>query len=165
MWLPHIVIRVTLQLQLISEDISAGARNVLFGLLEHLTADRIVPWAQKSVLEMLHPRPLLPGLTIAFIRQFALGLWGMFPLLFALALAVTLLGQAVGRKEGWTRLDSFYWSFITATAVGYGDIRPVKRKSKLLAILIAFFGLTLNGIIIAIAVQASTEALNIIRNH
>jgi voltage-gated potassium channel len=69
------------------------------------------------------------------------------------------LGQAVGRQEGWSRFDSFYWSFITATTVGYGDVRPVKRKSKVVAIIIAFLGLTLSGIVIAIAVQAATLAL------
>jgi voltage-gated potassium channel len=65
----------------------------------------------------------------------------------------------VGRQEGWSRFDSFYWSFITATTVGYGDLRPVKRKSKVVAIIIAFLGLTLSGIVIAVAVQAATLAL------
>jgi voltage-gated potassium channel len=82
-------------------------------------------------------------------------------LLVSLALAVTLLGLAVGRQEGWSRFDSIYWSFITATTVGYGDVRPVKRKSKIVAIIIAFLGLTLSGIVIAVAVQAATLALRI----
>jgi voltage-gated potassium channel len=76
-----------------------------------------------------------------------------------LALAITLLGQAVGRHEGWSRFDSFYWSFITATTVGYGDVRPVKNRSKIISIVIAFLGLTLTGILIAVAVQAATLAL------
>jgi voltage-gated potassium channel len=76
-----------------------------------------------------------------------------------LALAITLLGQAVGRHEGWSRFDSFYWSFITATTVGYGDVRPVKKRSKIISIVIAFLGLTLTGILIAVAVQAATLAL------
>jgi hypothetical protein len=64
-----------------------------------------------------------------------------------------------GKQEGWSRFDSVYWSFITATTVGYGDVRPVKRKSKILAVIIAFLGLTLTGIVIAVAVQAATLAL------
>jgi voltage-gated potassium channel len=52
------------------------------------------------------------------------------------------------------------WSFITATTVGYGDIRPVKRASRVCAIMIAFLGLTLTGIVIAVAVQAATLARN-----
>ena len=84
----------------------------------------------------------------------------MLPLLLSLALAITLLGQTVAKEEGWSRFDSLYWSFITATTVGYGDIRPVKRKSKVVAIIIAFLGLTLTGIVIAVAVQAATSALS-----
>ena len=101
----------------------------------------------------------MTGLTVTFFKQFFLGLSLTSPLLLSLAVAITLLGQAVGRKEGWTRFDSLYWSFITATTVGYGDIRPVKQRSKILAILIAFLGLVLSGIVIAVAVEATTLAL------
>jgi ion channel len=103
---------------------------------------------------------LFTGLTVTFLKQFCIGLWLTLPLLLSLALAVTLLGLAVGRQEGWSRFDSFYWSFITATTVGYGDVRPVKRRSKVVAIIIAFLGLTLSGIVIAVAVEAATLALS-----
>jgi voltage-gated potassium channel len=75
------------------------------------------------------------------------------------ATAVALLGLVVGKKEGWSRFDSVYWSFITATTVGYGDIRPVKRASRIIAIVVALLGLTLTGILIAVAVHAATLAL------
>jgi len=58
----------------------------------------------------------------------------------SLATAVALPGLVAGRKEGWSRFDSVYWSFITATTVGYGDIRPVKRASKISAVVIALLG-------------------------
>ena len=102
---------------------------------------------------------LFTGLTITFLKQFCVGLWLTLPLIVSLALGITLLGQVVGKQEGWSRFDSFYWSFITGTTVGYGDVRPVKRKSKIVAIIIAFLGLTLTGIVIAVAVQAATLAL------
>ena len=75
------------------------------------------------------------------------------------AAAIILLGQLVGKIEGWSHFDSFYWSFITATTVGYGDIRPIKRGSKLIAVLIAILGLLLTGFLIALAVRAATVAL------
>lgn len=102
---------------------------------------------------------IFTGLTLTFLKQFGIGLWLMFPLILSLAIAITLLGQAVGRREGWSRFDSFYWSFVTATTVGYGDIRPVERGSRILAVLIAFLGLMLTGIVVAIAVRAGTVAL------
>lgn len=102
---------------------------------------------------------LFTGVTVTFLKQFCIGLWLTLPLSVSLALAVTLLGQVVGKQEGWSRFDSFYWSFVTATTVGYGDLRPVKRKSKVFAIIIAFLGLTLSGIVIATAVEAATRAL------
>jgi len=102
---------------------------------------------------------LFSGLTLTFLKQFCFGLWLMLPLLLSLVVGIILLGQSVGRREGWSPFDSFYWSFITGTTVGYGDVRPVKRRSKIIAIVIAFMGLTLSGIVIAVAVQAATLAL------
>lgn len=103
------------------------------------------------------------GLTVAFIRQFGVGLWLMFPVIVSLVLIIVLLGQAVRRQEEWSRFEAFYWSFITATTIGYGDYRPVKRKSRVIAIIIAFLGLTLSGIVIAVAVEAATRALSAYR--
>jgi len=103
---------------------------------------------------------LLPiGLTLKFVKEFGLGLWLTCPLLLCLAAAIVLLGQVVGKKEGWSRFDRFYWSFITATTVGYGDLRPVKRSGRIAAIVIGFLGLLLSGIVIAVAVAAGTIAL------
>jgi len=70
-----------------------------------------------------------------------------------------VLGQVAGKKERWTAFDSFYWSFVTATTVGYGDLHPVNRTSRIVAIIIAIMGLSFTGIIVAVAVHAATFAL------
>jgi Ion channel len=103
---------------------------------------------------------IFTGLTLTFLKQFGLGLSLTFPLWLSLGIFITLLGQVVGKKEGWSRFDSFYWSFITATTIGYGDIRPLARDSRIISILIGFLGLVLSGIIIAVAVHAATLALD-----
>jgi voltage-gated potassium channel len=67
-----------------------------------------------------------------------------------------LLGYLAGKQEGWSRSDSLYWAFVTATTVGYGDFRPTKRRSRIIAVL----GLLTTGIIIALGVHAATKALD-----
>ncbi len=99
--------------------------------------------------------------TLGFLKLLVLAVHLFLPVLLFLALVVTALGQLVGRLESWSRFDAFYWSFITALTVGYGDIRPLRRASRVLSIVIAFTGLILTGIIVAIAVQCAARAFEI----
>jgi len=80
----------------------------------------------------------------------------MAPLLIFLSGAIILLGQIVSHIEKWSKFDGLYWSFITATTVGYGDIRPVKKVSKMFSILIALVGMVFTGLVIAIALNSVT---------
>ncbi len=99
-------------------------------------------------------------ITFRFVRIFFYGLELASPLLLSLALLITLLGQIVGFRESWGRFDSLYWAFITATTVGYGDIRPVARLSKILSVLIALTGIIFTGVIVALAINAATIAFS-----
>jgi voltage-gated potassium channel len=102
---------------------------------------------------------MFTGMTITFLGELAYGFWVASPVLVSLATVIIVVGAMVGRKEGWSKFDSFYWSFVTATTVGYGDFRPTRKGSKIAALFIAGMGLMLTGILIAIAVRAATVAM------
>lgn len=98
--------------------------------------------------------------TLTFLRVFVLMLWYAAPLLLSFAASVVVFGQIVGRLEKWSRFDALYWSFITATTVGYGDIRPLRPLARVLAVVIALHGIVLTGIIVAVAVQSAALAFD-----
>lgn len=96
--------------------------------------------------------------TVSFIRLFFWSIYLIAPLLVFLSIVIIVLGQIVGRLEKWRKFDGLYWSFITATTVGYGDIRPLKKVSKVLSVLIALVGIMLTGIIIAVTLNTASIA-------
>ena len=102
-----------------------------------------------------HYSSIAMEVTADFLRLFLRGLYFTAPVLLMLWLIIVLLGQVVGRHEAWSKFDAFYWAFITAITVGYGDIHPHKRLSKVLAVLTALVGIIFTGIIVAVALHAA----------
>ncbi len=98
--------------------------------------------------------------TLTFIKYYWIGIQFISPILILLVSCIALLGYFVGKLEGWSRIDTLYYSCITATTVGYGDFPPRRNRSKILAVFIAFFGLLLTGILVAVALNALTAAFN-----
>ncbi|VFQ43148.1 potassium channel family protein [Desulfoluna butyratoxydans] len=96
--------------------------------------------------------------TLTFIRFLFWALYLAAPLMVFLLLVIVALGQWVGRLEKWARFDTLYWTFITATTVGYGDMRPVRKGSRVLSVLIALTGLMFTGILVALALHSATLA-------
>ena len=94
--------------------------------------------------------------TITFIRLFFQALYLVSPLLIFLCLIVISLGMLVGIFEKWGKFDTIYWTFITVTTVGYGDFRPSKKRSKVLAVILAFIGLMFTGLIVSLTVHTAT---------
>ncbi len=96
--------------------------------------------------------------TFEFVQLFLTAIFLVMPLLLFLSLWVIILGQVVGYIEGWNKFDSLYWAFITALTVGYGDIRPLKKRSKAISVIVGLTGIMLTGIVVAITVHAATMA-------
>ena len=96
--------------------------------------------------------------TLYFLKDLILLVMYASPLLAFFVSIIIFLGQRIGRREGWARLDALYYSFITATTVGYGDFRPKSPRSKFQAVMIAFSGLIMTGIMVTLAVEAANTA-------
>ncbi|MEE4240840.1 MAG: potassium channel family protein [Desulfopila sp.] len=99
--------------------------------------------------------------TIRFLQLFSAGLYLAAPILLFFVCVIVALGQVVGRLEKWKAFDAFYWSFITATTVGYGDLRPTRKISRCLSLLIALTGLVFTGIVIAIALETASLSFSL----
>lgn len=65
---------------------------------------------------------------------------GLFVLVVITLAAGTLFYWQV---EGWSLLDSFYFSSITLTTVGYGDLAPQTASGKLFTVFYIFTGIGL----------------------
>ena len=91
--------------------------------------------------------------TLTFLKFFIWAIYFVSPLLLLLSFIIVSLGQIVARFEKWDKFDGLYWSFVTATTVGYGDMRPAKKVSKVLSVFIALIGIIFTGIILATAVE------------
>lgn len=44
------------------------------------------------------------------------------------------------KEEGWSHFDAFYFTAITITTVGYGDMYPTTTASKLFTVCLIFVG-------------------------
>jgi hypothetical protein len=80
--------------------------------------------------------------------------------LFVLFAAVIFIaGLLISRFDAVPLEDAIYFAFITAFTVGFGDVTPISRGARIVTICLAFSGLILVGIVVAISVHAIDIAL------
>ena len=79
-----------------------------------------------------------------------------FRSLFGLVV-LTLGGGTVfyWRAEGWSLLDSFYFSSITLATVGYGDLVPDTPDGKIFTVFYVFAGVGIIGAFVDAVARAS----------
>ena len=82
--------------------------------------------------------------------------------LFA-AFAVIVLACAfvLSRCEGSAFPEAVYFALITAFTVGFGDMTPKSSVGRVVTVFLAFVGMMLMGIFVAIAGAALDRALNL----
>jgi len=81
---------------------------------------------------------------------------GLLGVQFALVL---LGGIGFARCEGIPIVQGVYFSLITSTTVGYGDITPKTGVGQCISIYLAFLGTIVFGLLIAVATQAFTVTI------
>ena len=75
--------------------------------------------------------------------------------LLGMQLIMVLLGGFVfARCEGLDVTQGIYFSLITSTTVGYGDITPETGPGQVVSVLLAILGTILFGLVVAVATQA-----------
>ena len=72
---------------------------------------------------------------------------------------VLLFGIVFARIEGLSLSRGVYFSLITATTVGYGDITPKTGFGQCLSVFLAFLGTILFGLVVAVATRAFTVTI------
>jgi len=83
-------------------------------------------------------------------------IWGVvFLIIFGLA-------WAFARIEEISFLESLYFSGITALTIGYGDIIPLTKAGKAIALFMGILGVLNTGIIVAVALQAMRVTYDVV---
>jgi len=99
--------------------------------------------------------------TITFVKIFLWGIYLMSPVIFMMSVFIVIWGLIVGKIESWTKFDALYWAFITALTIGYGDIKPTKKSSRVISVILGTFGIMLTGILVAITVESASSTFKI----
>lgn len=90
----------------------------------------------------------------SFIRQCAICIRHVWLVIAALLFLIFLGSAAISFVEEMSLGKAIYFAFITALAVGYGDITPATVTGKIVSVLIGFVGLVLFGVIIGVSTRA-----------
>jgi hypothetical protein len=70
----------------------------------------------------------------------------MYKMLAASAVLLIAIGTVVfSLLEDWSIVDSLYFSVVTATTVGFGDLTPDTDAAKLFTVVYIVFGISIIG--------------------
>ena len=94
-------------------------------------------------------------------RRFFRHLWKYvlvtWPVLSGLIGFQLTLGAVIGFLERWSVSETIYFTYVTALTIGYGDLAPKRVSSRMIALAIAFSGILLTGLVVALGVRSLQE--------
>jgi hypothetical protein len=95
-------------------------------------------------------------------RRFYQYLWKNFRIIWPIVSVLVgfqlALGAVIGFLERWSVSETIYFTFVTALTVGYGDLAPKLVISRMIALVIAFSGILLTGLVAALGVRSLQDA-------
>jgi hypothetical protein len=78
--------------------------------------------------------------------------------IFGSVVIVLTVGTLVFRRlEGWSVIDSLYFSVVTLATIGYGDLTPTTDTAKLFSIVYILVGVGILGVFISAVSHASMQ--------
>jgi len=92
-------------------------------------------------------------ISLRFLSIFVHALGVLSPIWVSLCGVIFGLGALLAYLEGLPLRDGWYFAWVTALTVGYGDLVMERELSRLCALAIALAGIIFSGIWVAIAVQ------------
>ena len=76
-----------------------------------------------------------------YLKRFFDEFIGKYPVLFfaILIVVIVLVGTiAFHSVEGWDMFNSFYFTTVTMSTIGYGDMAPLTHRGKVISIIYGF---------------------------
>lgn len=102
------------------------------------------------------------AITLNFLSIFFQAIVYILPIVLFLALLIVAGGVVFAKLDNMPLHRALYMAFITALTIGYGDYTPRHPISRFVAILLGIIGITFTGIIVAVAVFATQESLEMV---
>ncbi|MCA9141007.1 MAG: two pore domain potassium channel family protein [Planctomycetales bacterium] len=94
------------------------------------------------------------GIFLIYAHQFLRYCYALRALLGIQLWLILLLGGIFAWIEGLPLMQGLYFSLITSTTTGFGDIAPRTGVGQVISVVLSCFGLIFFGIVIAVAQQA-----------
>ncbi len=114
-----------------------------------------------------YTRKLSPFGQVLIEKRFELYTLSIFigSVLLISTVAIYLFEAEAPHSHVQTLMDALYWSVITLTTVGYGDIVPVTTEGRVVAMVLVFAGIGVISFATSIVVMAFHEKMRELHDH